>query len=1067
MKKAPSLLPSGFGALAIFSILASGCSLRLRPLPETDASASRGSASKVDPRTVFRFFDEDFVSGGFQYVYPDASKVHIPEESGHDSEVSLQFDLEANDFSGGSVCLYNLIYDLNPYYSTGALQFWIKGAKGGEIGSVGLVDDETRDGKKTVVRLPLSDFGGITSEWRLVSVPLARFGRKGVYWDAKKRVEEPQPFDWKSVSEFRIEIKKADNAAFRVWVDDIFVLRDVYEAAPEVPADYWEDRQEKIAPPSPATDVKPVYTLFRNSFPEGGFPYVYGGKTAMKVQPGDAENPGVLAAYLDGGDYSGATLSLGAGKKIGLRDGRQGKWGLSFWARGAPGVHNLYVGLLDIRPDGNKTQSKVILGDFGALDTAWRHYRIPLKRFAPSGLYWDAARKAEITADVDWNAIQEIRFSVGKGENKVAAGSPVAVYVDDIQIIEAIPGYVDPDEFWAAFKSDQGEVGLHDFEGVSDKGWEKTNGPKSEVSFKVGPAPAGEGKARGGNSLGISYRLADWCDVLYRYDGSGRPHELRDWTRHWGLRFSLYTDKAFQGVTVQVGDAGSEVFVANVGAARGWNEILVPFKAFNKFTYYQPPEAEQNGRFDLNGVTVLDFKPAGDGTRGSLFIDNVSLTNLRSIPKPKAPANREFRVSGNLGKTVTVRINEGIFGINTALWDGDMLDGKTARYVKDVNHKVLRYPGGLRADEDHWKEVLDKKDHQVDTDEFLEFCKQTGTEPMMTVNFGKGTPKEAAEWVRYVNVVRKAKVRYWEIGNELYGDWHADHSTGPDYGKRAAEFIKAMKAVDPGILVTVVWVLEGDWNREVFEHTRDLADGVIIHHYPQHAGEENDQALLAAPQSLDEIIPGVKRQIKEHGIPGRHYQIWLTEWNSVDFKPGPQTLSGINGLFVADYLGSLARHNIEHADYWDVHNNLTEQGGDYGYLSRNGAPDGDNVPRPSYHAFKLAAEALRGRLAECKVSAAGAEADLTCYLADQANGRKALMLINKHPETGATVTLDIPGFKGSATSKQFLATNAKNGLKEEKLDILSSQKIQLPPYSATTILVEDPYARQGARDTRE
>jgi hypothetical protein len=1051
MKTASKLL---FPGLAALTALAGGCSLRLQPLPQAEVAAASSSASKLDPRVMYRFFDEDFVSGGFQYVYPDASRIMIPEESGHESEVSLQFDLVANDYSGGSVCLYNLVYDLKALYSTGALQFWIKGSRGGEIAWVGLVDDETRDGLKTVVRIPLNDHGGITNEWRQVSIPLAKFGRKGVYWDPKKRVEVPHAFDWSAVAEFRIEIKKSDNPDFRVWADDIFVLRDVFEPAPEeAPGQDWNDREETIPPPVAATDVKPVHTLFKDDMPEGGFTYVYGGKTAVKVQPGSKSNPGVLANYLDGNDWSGVTLSMGTSRKLDLKKGREGKWGLSFWAKGAPGVKAIYVGLLDIRPDGNKTQSKLILGDYGALDTTWRHYRIPLKRFGATGMYWDADRKAEIAAEVDWTSIQEVRFSVGKEENRIPPEQPVAFYVDDIAVIEDIPGYVDPDEYWAAFKSDAPEVMLHDFESAADRNWETGHGPKSEVSFKLGKGPEGDGRSRGKTTMGITYRLADWCDVVFRYDRNGRPAGHRDWTRHYGLRFSMYSDRPYQGVTIQVGDAGGELFVANVGATRGWSEVLVPFRAFNKFPYYQPPEAVQNGAFDLKGITSLDFKPAGDGTRGTFFVDNVALTTLREAPRPKAPASREFKVAGNLGKTVTARINDGIFGINTALWDGDLLDGKTAKYVKAVNHKVLRYPGGLRADDDRWKEVLAKKDFLVDTDEFLDFCKKTGTEPMITVNFGKGTPQEAADWVKHVNIDRKAKVRYWEVGNELYGDWHPQHTTGDDNGKRAAEFIKAMKAVDPSILVTVVWVLEGEWNREVFKHTKDLADGVIIHHYPQHSGEENDQALLAAPQSLDEIIPSVRRQAKEYGAPGKNYQIWLTEWNSVDFKPGPQTLSLVNGLFVADYLGVLARHNIEHADYWDVHNNLTEQGGDYGYLTRTGDPLGDNVPRPSYFAFKMASEALRGRLAECKVSADGSEADLTCYLAEQPGGRKAVLLVNKHPETRAEVSLDIPGFKGKAVLKQLEESNAKNGPREEKLE-LSGKRISLPAFSITTILAE-------------
>jgi hypothetical protein len=710
--------------------------------------------------------------------------------------------------------------------------------------------------------------------------------------------------------------------------------------------------------------------------------------------------------------------------------------------------------MLDVRPDGNRVQSKVILADFGALDTVWRHYRIPLKRFGSTGLYWDADRKAEVPAEVDWSSIQEVRFSVGKEDNRIPAGSPVSLYLDDIAIIEDIPGYVDPDVYWSAFKSDAPEIMLHDFESTNDTDWEVNSGPKSETSFKMGPGPNGDGRARGKQSLGITYRLADWCDVLFHYDKQMEGAFQRDWSNHWGLRFSMYTDRPYQGVTIQVGDSGNELFVASVGAVRGWHEVLVPFKAFGKFPFYQPPNSVQNGFFDLKGISSLDFKPTGEGSRGTFFVDNVALTNIREAPSIKPPLTREFKVTGNLDKVVTESINDGIFGINTALWDADLLDVKSSKYIKAAKHKILRYPGGLRADDDHWKEVLDKKDASVDTDEFLEFCKETGNEPMITVNFGKGTPQEAADWVRHVNIEKKANVKYWEVGNEIYGNWHPQNTTGDDYGKRTAEFIKAMKAVDPTIVVAVVWVLEGPWNKEVFEHTRDLADAVIVHHYPQNNGQENDPALLSAPQSLDDIIPSVRRQIKEFGNGKTKYQIWLTEWNSVDFKPSPQTLGVVNALFVADYLGMLARQNIEHADYWVVHNGLTDQGGDYGYLSRTGDPLGNNVPRPSYYAFKLASETLRGSLTECKVSAVGGrESDLTCYLAKHADGRKALMLINKHPVTRADVTLDIPELKESATLQRLETVNMKTGPLEEKID-LTSRKISLPPYSVSTLLLE-------------
>lgn len=1033
---------------ALFLALASGCSLQFKPLPPKIKVQEEGVKSS-DPRTVFRFFDDDFVSGGYQYTYPDASKIFIPEESGHESEVSLQFDLEASDYSGGSVCLYNLMYDLTSYYSRGALQFWVKGARGGEIGWVALVDDENRDGKKTVTRIPLNDFGGITNEWRLVSVPLSKFGKRGVFWDAKKRVEEPQPFDWSTVSEFRIEIKKAENPSFRIWVDDIAILRDVFEPAVEKPSEDWIDKEEVIEPPLAFTGGgKVLGTLFKNEFPAGAFTYVYGGKTAVKVQRNAKQDRGVLASYMDNNEYSGVTLALGEGKNIDLRKLREGKGGICFWGKGGPGVSSIYLGLLDSRPDGIKAQSKIVLSDYGKIDTNWNYFQIPLKRFGNTGLYWDAAKMGEISTQMQWEKFNEVRFSENKDENKVGAGQPIAFYAADIVITEDIPGYVDPEEFWASFKSTEPDILLHDFES-GEKGWETGKGPKSEVSFTVGAAHNKPGK-----SLGITYRLADWCDVLYRYDVNGSPARNRDWSKHWGIRLSLYSNKPYQGVTIQVNDGGNEIFVANTGAVRGWNDIIVPFKAFSKFPYYQPPDAVQNGKFDYEGVRAIDFKPAGDGTSGAFQVDNVTLTNIREVPKKQIAASREFKVTGNLSKTLAAKINDGIYGINAALWDGDLLDPRTHEQVKAVNHRVVRYPGGLRADDDHWKQVLDKKDGLVDTDEFLEWCKKADVEPMITVNFGKGTPQEAADWVKYVNIEKKAGVKLWEVGNEIYGSWHPHQTTGPDYGKRTAEFIKAMKAVDPTIKVAAVWVLDGDWNKEVMEATKDLADAVIIHHYPQHAGEENDQALLAAPQSLDEIIPSVRKTIKETGARGKHYEIWLTEWNSVDFKPGPQILSLVNGLFVADYLGMLAKHNIEHADYWDIHNNLTEQGGDYGYLSRHGAPDGDNVPRPSYHAFKLASESMRGRLAECNVKSSDedAESDITCYLSEKPDGKKALMFVNKHPKTEAVVTLTVPGLKGSAIMKKLDSGNSKAGPGQgEGITLSDNMKVKLPPHSVVSI----------------
>ena len=79
----------------------------------------------------------------------------------------------------------------------------------------------------------------------------------------------------------------------------------------------------------------------------------------------------------------------------------------------------------------------------------------------------------------------------------------------------------------------------------------------------------------------------------------------------------------------------------------------------------------------------------------------------------------------------------------------------------------------------------------------------------MIANYGTGTAQEAADWVRYANKTQHYGVKYWEIGNENYGNghygsaWEADDHTDKSPSEYAANVIaysRAMKAVDPDII---------------------------------------------------------------------------------------------------------------------------------------------------------------------------------------------------------------------------------------------------------------------------
>ncbi len=158
-------------------------------------------------------------------------------------------------------------------------------------------------------------------------------------------------------------------------------------------------------------------------------------------------------------------------------------------------------------------------------------------------------------------------------------------------------------------------------------------------------------------------------------------------------------------------------------------------------------------------------------------------------------------------------------------WDPEVVD-----FMKKARLPMLRFPGGNFASGYHWEDGVGPLDsrpvlpnpawpiiewNHVGADEWLRLCELVGAEPLICINAGNGSVEEARRWVEYVNGPadspmgrRRAAnghpkpygVRYWEIGNELYGRWQIGYTDGEGYALRYAEFIEAMRKADPNLL---------------------------------------------------------------------------------------------------------------------------------------------------------------------------------------------------------------------------------------------------------------------------
>jgi hypothetical protein len=164
--------------------------------------------------------------GGYTYQYPrENPEPKLTDKYAMEGDLSMEIELIASDYSGVAICIAGSV-DATPYMEDGVLQFWIKGNKGGEVAQYVIVDDGVKSaGESLQVKIGSKSFGDITTEWQRISIPLKLFGETGVYWDAKNRREVFMPFSWNNVKGFRIEVRKDDNQAFKVWIDDIIIKK--------------------------------------------------------------------------------------------------------------------------------------------------------------------------------------------------------------------------------------------------------------------------------------------------------------------------------------------------------------------------------------------------------------------------------------------------------------------------------------------------------------------------------------------------------------------------------------------------------------------------------------------------------------------------------------------------------------------------------------------------------------------------------------------------------------------------------------------------------------------------
>jgi alpha-N-arabinofuranosidase len=314
------------------------------------------------------------------------------------------------------------------------------------------------------------------------------------------------------------------------------------------------------------------------------------------------------------------------------------------------------------------------------------------------------------------------------------------------------------------------------------------------------------------------------------------------------------------------------------------------------------------------------------------------------------------KIYGNFIEHLGRCIYGGIYEPGSPLSDERGFRKDALEAVRALKVPILRWPGGNFVSGYHWMDGVGPKEsrpkrrelawhavesNQFGTNEFIEYCRLIDTEPYICVNMGSGTQDEAANWVEYCNGtgdtefanLRRShgyeqphKVKYWGLGNEVYGDWQIGHKSAQDYAKAAREFGKVMKWTDPDIELVACGAQHLEWDVEVLDHTADLVQYIAAHYYwGPTPGEDPYYSTLTKPANFEEYLRILWQLIcdtrRKRGI--RHeIKIALDEWN-VWYRTGGNTEEVLqerydltDALAVAIFLNMMRRncHAIEIAN---------------------------------------------------------------------------------------------------------------------------------------------------------
>lgn len=423
-----------------------------------------------------------------------------------------------------------------------------------------------------------------------------------------------------------------------------------------------------------------------------------------------------------------------------------------------------------------------------------------------------------------------------------------------------------------------------------------------------------------------------------------------------------------------------------------------------------------------------------------------------------------------------------VFGNNSNLWMQQIVTyPNLIQYMTDLSPNIIRAPAGSVSDVYFWDgtaanpapaDVPDSiytnggtlgptgpwyggntQSWTLSLSNYYSMLASVKAQAIVTINYAYaryGTGPDpvaaaahlAADWVRYDN----GRTKYWEIGNEDYGDWEAGWEinvalnqdnqpqfiTGALYGQHWNVFADSMRAaaLQTGATIYVGAILYNTapqsydapsiqtWNKGVLANAGSAADFFIIHDYftAYNANSTVQQILATGTTEAPTDMAFIKGQLSGAGIPAK--PIALTEWN-IQATGSKQNTSYVAGIHAALTLGTFIQNGFGEASRWDLANGYAN-GDDMGMFNIGDEPNSPLWnPRPAFYYMYYFQRFFGDRMVYDTLKRSNS--DLVAYASTFSSGQAGAVIIN----TGGSshvLSIDFKHFPAGANYHYMVLT---------------------------------------------